>query len=146
MKVLVPGDTEIKGGKTVFRSDWIYVTLESESDLKIKVFSKFKEDYLAAKFAAPIPSKGKIEGGESVAFSIEDEGSPLKQKSIMEEEIQVDDFKLGKGPLHVKKARLDKFKARLVDDFVLFNKFQRIVQHIKDERVQEEKMAKITVK
>ena len=90
----------------IFEKEWLYLTVVSETDLKVKMVFNFKGE--AAKPQA----------------QLEAEGSQPKLP-IKKDEIDIEMFSLGEGNMKAKKERLEKLITRLTDDEESFTKFKK---------------------
>lgn len=90
----------------IFEKEWLYLTVVSETDLKVKMVFNFKGE--AAK----------------PQTHLEAEGSQPKLP-IKKDEIDIEKFSLGEGNMKAKKERLEKLITRLTDDEESFTKFKK---------------------
>ena len=108
------------------------MTLSSTIDCKIRVTAKFKEETVRhSKNDKQGQGAADAAGGDGAA---EAEGAkrPAVVKDENEGEIDADHFSLGLGPMKLKKDRLDRFIARLMDDDLLWKKFKGKKSVVKD--------------
>ena len=105
----------------IFTHEWLYITIIGESECKVKINSKFKEiDYK------------KPQGNEEQQTLL-----PNRDAKKDEQEITIDDFSLGDGPMNIRMGRVTKFVDQLIDDE---KKFKEFIQKPKMEQIEKDKL------
>lgn len=148
-KIKVNGIIDSRTGKQVFNNHWLYITMvcDKDAETRVRINFRFNKPIVHAskkKLALKGNPDQQAPDGEQPEDD-EDNKTPVSSKKVNENEIDIDNFTLGEGPLRAKREKLNKLKDKLVEDDALRIRLSKKIQNIRMEQAKNIKQMELGV-